>query len=420
MHERVPIPLLFFVAVLCPAILIAIYTLFIDSIFSRQRTSGISPNGWNLAEQGNRRPWKDRLWELNCGLLGLILASSSAFVITGALKNATGKPRPDLIARCLPLLGSADPPVFGLSNSTICTQKNHAILKDGFRSFPSGHSSCKFCDSLISNIFFINTDRNVAAFGGLFYLSLYLAGKLHVLDQRGQVWKCFIVLIPSLGAALVAISRIMDARHHPFDVITGSLLGILTAFCAYRQYFPPVSEAWRQGRAYPIRSWGTEPLGPPHDEREIIRDRGVEPLRMPATNVDEEQSMPASTTNHETSNRVPSTDLVPDVFHRHLSGAEHNRHQDFGAPHIAPSSNNSATFNSQNSANPFTTSSHQRGRLTHNDGYSSSVLSDHGDDEDGFELQIHEPETEPHYTLSDSQSQMRSLPYVHTAYNPHP
>ena len=96
-----------------------------------------------MGAYGGKHALRDRMWEFNCGLLGLILASSSAFVITGALKNATGKPRPDLIARCLPRVGSADPPVFGLSNSTICTQTNHAILKDGFRSFPSGHSSSK-------------------------------------------------------------------------------------------------------------------------------------------------------------------------------------------------------------------------------------------------------------------------------------
>ena len=86
---------------------------------------------------------KDRLWELNCGILGLLLSSGAAFVITGALKNATGKPRPDFIDRCQPRPGSEDPPVYGLSNSTICTQVDHAILKDGFRSFPSGHSSSK-------------------------------------------------------------------------------------------------------------------------------------------------------------------------------------------------------------------------------------------------------------------------------------
>jgi len=53
------------------------------------------------------------------------------------------------------------------------------------------------------------------SFAGLFYLSLYLAAKLHIWDSRGEVWKIFVVIIPSLGAALIAASRIMDARHHP-------------------------------------------------------------------------------------------------------------------------------------------------------------------------------------------------------------
>lgn len=106
----------------------------------------------------------------------------------------------------------------------------------GFRSFPSGHSS--------------------AAFAGLFYLSLYLAAKLHVLDQRGEVWRTVIVLIPSLAAAMIAGSRIIDARHHPFDVMFGSALGILVAWASYRQYFPPVSHTWEKGRAYPMRTWG--------------------------------------------------------------------------------------------------------------------------------------------------------------------
>jgi len=94
------------------------------------------------------------------------------------------------------------------------------------------------------------------SFAGLFYLSLYLAAKLHIWDSRGEVWKVFVVVIPSIGAGLIAASRIMDARHHPFDVITGSLLGIACAYAAYRQYFPSVSDTRRKGRAYPMRSWG--------------------------------------------------------------------------------------------------------------------------------------------------------------------
>lgn len=117
---------------------------------------------------------------------------------------------------------------------TRCVQ--HVLTRLGFRSFPSGHSS--------------------SSFAGLFFLSLYLAAKLHVLDQRGEVWRTFIVLIPTLAASMIAGSRIIDARHHPFDVLFGSALGIACGWAAYRQYFPPVSHTWEKGRAYPMRSWG--------------------------------------------------------------------------------------------------------------------------------------------------------------------
>lgn len=82
------------------------------------------------------------------------------------------------------------------------------------------------------------------------------------MDNRGETWKTLLVTIPILAATLVAVSRIMDARHHPFDVITGSLLGVVCAIVSYRQYFPPITESWRKGRAYPIRTWGTEPAAP--------------------------------------------------------------------------------------------------------------------------------------------------------------
>ena len=140
-HERVPVTVLYFVAIIIPIAILVVYTLIIDGIFSHQK-SKISPSGGRVAP-GSRYRFKDRLWELNCAILGILMSSISAYVITGALKNATGKPRPDLIDRCRPRDGSVDAPVFGLSNSSICTQTDHGILKDGFRSFPSGHSSCR-------------------------------------------------------------------------------------------------------------------------------------------------------------------------------------------------------------------------------------------------------------------------------------
>lgn len=73
---------------------------------------------------------------MNCGILGLLLAQGLAFVVTQVLKNACGKPRPDLIARCQPPAGSHDE-IPGLSNYTICTG-DPALIKDGFLSWPSG------------------------------------------------------------------------------------------------------------------------------------------------------------------------------------------------------------------------------------------------------------------------------------------
>ncbi|KKA22860.1 PAP2 domain protein [Rasamsonia emersonii CBS 393.64] len=253
--ERITIQEALLISLAFPIVVIAVYTLVIDGLFSHHKPSSKESTSGRRKLSGRYR-WKDRLWELNCGILGLFLSQALAFVITQVLKNACGKPRPDLIDRCQPRPGSEDHPVYGLSNSTICTG-DPKILKDGFRSWPS------------------------ASFAGLFYLSLYLCGKMHVLDNRGEVWKTIIVMIPCLAAALVAVSRIMDARHHPFDVISGSLLGVFTAWASYRQYFPPISEAWRKGRAYPIRSWGTEPTPPMSQERSLKYAESVEPLRNP-------------------------------------------------------------------------------------------------------------------------------------------
>ncbi|EFQ99674.1 PAP2 domain-containing protein [Nannizzia gypsea CBS 118893] len=237
-----------------PLLVILVYTIVLDGLFSHSKPVNVATGKRKM--MGKYR-LKDRLWELNCGILGLVLAQGAAFVITGALKNACGKPRPDLIDRCKPR--TFDQPEFGLSNYTICTQTNHEILKDGFRSFPS------------------------ASFAGLFYLSLYLAGKLHVMDSRGEVWKAFIVMVPTLSAGLVAVSRIMDARHHPFDVISGSLLGVGCGWVAYRQYFPSLSEPWKKGRAYPIRTWGSIPEPPVYTHRRLLEYENDQVKLVPRT-----------------------------------------------------------------------------------------------------------------------------------------
>ncbi|KIK33814.1 hypothetical protein CY34DRAFT_18139 [Suillus luteus UH-Slu-Lm8-n1] len=131
-------------------------------------------------------------WDYHCSALGLILGLAITGAITQFTKITVGRPRPDLLARCMPIQGSSDP-TFGLSSDAICTNTNTAIMIDGWRSFPSGHSSLSHA--------------------GLGFLSYYLAGKMHLFDTRGHAHKAWISVTPIFGAILVAISRTMDYRR---------------------------------------------------------------------------------------------------------------------------------------------------------------------------------------------------------------
>ncbi|KAF3483845.1 PAP2 domain-containing protein [Arthroderma uncinatum] len=300
--ERVSIPLALAISGGFPILVIIVYTIVLDGLFSHSKPLNLTTGKRRLT--GKYR-FKDRLWELNCGVLGLVLAQAAAFVITGALKNACGKPRPDLIDRCKP--SSFEIPPFGLSNSSICTQTNHEILKDGFRSFPS------------------------ASFAGLFYLSLYLAGKLHVMDSRGEVWKAFIVMVPTLSAGLVAVSRIMDARHHPFDVISGSLLGVGCGWVAYRQYFPSLAEPWKKGRAYPIRTWGSIPEPPVYSGRRLLEYEHDQVKLVPRT--DEEYQAGAGAQDRPVAVPETTSALMNPFEHQRQDGQRRRRlaDADYGA-----------------------------------------------------------------------------------------
>ncbi|RIA83812.1 phosphatidic acid phosphatase type 2/haloperoxidase [Glomus cerebriforme] len=159
---------------------------------------------------------KKSLHDWHHASLGLLMGHTLNLMVTEVFKNTVGRPRPDFIDRCQPKEGSVDSPVFGLSNSSICTRTD--LLTDGFKSFLSGHAS--------------------TSFAGMGFLSLYLAGKLHVFDRKGYTYKGFIVAAPLVVAILIAISRTEDYRHHWQDVLAGSLVGFLLSYFAYHQYYP--------------------------------------------------------------------------------------------------------------------------------------------------------------------------------------
>ncbi len=83
--------------------------------------------------------------------MGLGLTLAIVMLLTDGMKNLFGKPRPDMISRCQPDVSNVQDYVvsryaFGdgfLVSAAICQQTDIGILNDGFRSFPSGHASCK-------------------------------------------------------------------------------------------------------------------------------------------------------------------------------------------------------------------------------------------------------------------------------------
>ncbi|PVH73579.1 acid phosphatase/Vanadium-dependent haloperoxidase, partial [Cadophora sp. DSE1049] len=186
-----------------------------------------------------------RLKDLHQAWLGIGYAILFAFGISNALEKFAGQPRPDLIARC-----QVDPQVYlnetimlfgaGVVDSSVCRQTDSFILDEGFASFPSGHSSVDFA--------------------GLTYLSLFLALRLSILNPRHHTYptthdisiaqhtrtskslfRLLILFLPLAIATSVSVTRVLDNRHHPSDVLAGSLLGIGSAWNAYWSVLLPHS-----------------------------------------------------------------------------------------------------------------------------------------------------------------------------------
>ncbi|KAG4989248.1 hypothetical protein JHK82_031578 [Glycine max] len=95
--------------------------------------------------------------------------------------------------------------VFHKGNGDVVCTEIKAVIKEGYKSFPSEHTSWSFA--------------------GLGFLSWYLSRKVRVFDRRGNIGKLCLVLLPLLIAALVGITRVDDYWRHWTDVFVGGLIG---------------------------------------------------------------------------------------------------------------------------------------------------------------------------------------------------
>jgi diacylglycerol diphosphate phosphatase / phosphatidate phosphatase len=216
-------------------------------------------------------------------VLGLAIGLILTATLTDLIKNMVGRPRPDLLARCKPAPGT---PEHTLVTIDVCTEKEHHRLHDGWRSFPSGHSSFSFA--------------------GLGYLSLFLAGQLkifvlrssggpasgdegtgsveRVIHARGDLGRALFCLLPLLGATTIAISRCQDYRHDVYDVSIGAGLGWIITYWSYRRYWPRLGSS-RCDEPYPGPNLGTREAatyGRLRDEEEGGHSVGYELANMGA------------------------------------------------------------------------------------------------------------------------------------------
>ncbi|KAK2132283.1 PAP2 superfamily-domain-containing protein [Fusarium oxysporum II5] len=228
--------------------------------------------------------WRRKIWELHVGLLGLALSFVSVFFFVQCMKNLLGKPRPNMLSRCEPDVSNAMKYLAaGYANSLadgrlysadICQQRDSAKLNEGFRAFPSGHSSISAA--------------------GLVYLTLFLASKLavnipfvppsmkwrheafpsrsgeyepsasssatdngrdpEIQSQRRQaagapLYLLVLVIVPFALAVYINCSRWFDYQHDGFDIIFAFLMGTVAAYYSFRFYHLPIAGgagwAWR-------------------------------------------------------------------------------------------------------------------------------------------------------------------------------
>ncbi|XP_059163403.1 phospholipid phosphatase 5-like [Physella acuta] len=152
--------------------------------------------------------------------LGVSLSTYFSLVITNLIKITVGRPRPDFFSRCF-----KDPPTdVNVLAQALCDQ-NEDSVNQGYKSFPSGHSTI--------------------AFGCMAYLSLYIASSLRVFNYPKGHFPCLRLsafIAPLLCATLVAASRTCDYHHHWQDVLVGSLIGLTVAYMSFRQSFRGLTE----------------------------------------------------------------------------------------------------------------------------------------------------------------------------------
>lgn len=160
--------------------------------------------------------FKRSLHDVHHGFLVFMSSRTLMRVVVECLKNRVGRLRPDFFSRC-----QWDAVAHACRGPL-------ELVKDGRRSFPSGHSS--------------------TSWQAMLFLSLYLAGKNGAFAfaapfprsgfLQSRLLRFGLVITPLFLGTWICVTRLEDHRHHPTDVVTGSLIGALSALVMYATYYP--------------------------------------------------------------------------------------------------------------------------------------------------------------------------------------
>jgi diacylglycerol diphosphate phosphatase/phosphatidate phosphatase len=159
-------------------------------------------------------------------LLVFAVSVGTSTLVTQVLKVTVGRMRPDFVARCLGLAIGETVPLVGWSEFRALVAAGcdasaaHRVVDEGLRSFPSGHASTAFSLATTSALLIVGT-----GVGG------------RMMRVVGPAVTGFVAGVPLILALLCAVSRVVDFRHFPSDVITGCAIGLFSAVLTHMAYF---------------------------------------------------------------------------------------------------------------------------------------------------------------------------------------
>lgn len=163
--------------------------------------------------------WVKDSKDFHRALLGLVTALIASSWFQVICKVLIGGVRPNFLEICKPDMTKAvGQGYYGLYYDKSACTGDIKEINDGLESFPSGHSN--------------------AAWAGMLYLSLYINAKVKLWGLGyGAVWKLYLVFAPILAAVVMSLCRLLDYTHHWYDILAGSIIGIVFAFACYRMHY---------------------------------------------------------------------------------------------------------------------------------------------------------------------------------------